>query len=186
MATAGRACPFAWEEHSRSPAGALLPSIQSATRSERPSALAWACALRFRAARDQSGTRASHTRQIDLSRWLRCGLGSLDVDPSAESQMRAKPTEGDGIAPQYDRTREQICRPFVRKNATARLLENRGVPGSSPGLAIAGCPAHSRYCRARATRRSHARVGVGSGVALRRMFSHLLRAFSYSGVRGSR
>ena len=63
--------------------------------------------------------------------------------------------------------------------------ENRGVPGSSPGLAIPGCPAHSRYCRARrySSRAAIAPASQPDPSPFRRLFrAHLGAVKLHTGV----
>ena len=38
-----------------------------------------------------------------------------------------------------------VCRPLMKDVTPPRIPENRGVPGSSPGIAIAGWPAKPRF-----------------------------------------
>jgi hypothetical protein len=59
-----------------------------------------------------------------------------DSETSAESQTHAEPAGSNAIAPGRIRLATVICRSFVSGIAPPRLPENRGVPGSSPGLAI--------------------------------------------------
>jgi hypothetical protein len=67
------------------------------------------------------------------------GIGSpahWDFETPAKSQTRKQPAGTTGI----ERVRQPVelpfCRSFVNLIGAPRLPENRGVPGSSPGLAI--------------------------------------------------
>jgi hypothetical protein len=66
-----------------------------------------------------------------------------DFDPSMKSQIGPYPAESTGIACASTILEWPISRHSVAKTAVPRLPENRGVPGSSPGLATAERPCNS-------------------------------------------
>jgi hypothetical protein len=84
----------------------------------------------------RSGTRASHTAQARAT--VVAGLVDWDFKAPAKSQTRPEPRETEGIATDSRDRGTVICRSFVIERVELRLPENRGVPGSSPGLAIGG------------------------------------------------
>jgi hypothetical protein len=62
-----------------------------------------------------------------------------------ESQTCAEPSRTEGIAGSRTNEDNPICRAFATKHRLTRLPENRGVPGSSPGLATTKTPMASGF-----------------------------------------
>jgi hypothetical protein len=59
-----------------------------------------------------------------------------NFEPSLKSHTGAQPADHAIIIRHRATSKQRICRYFADQSALARVPENRGVPGSSPGLAI--------------------------------------------------